>query len=102
MAKEITNRIVSVTRRGFLGKASNVLAASAATVVPFQLVKSDHAKRAEMASALHDAVDQLSEAPAYVQVHAEGRTINLETEILLGKSEEEIEILLLPLFGGVS
>ncbi len=64
MAKEITeitDRIVSVTRRGFLGKAGNILAASAATVVPLQLAKAKSSNKAEMAKALHDAIGQFTD-----------------------------------------
>ena len=61
---EITDRIVSVTRRGFLGKAAGVLAASAATALPLQLVQAAPSDRVEMASALHDAVAQLSDEDA--------------------------------------
>ncbi len=107
MAKEITeiaDRIVSVTRRGFLGKAGNVLAASAATVVPLQLVKAEPSKRAEMASALHDAVAQFTDTdpPTHVQVCADGRSLNLEMEGLRGCSVVEILEQLGPLFEGAA
>ena len=101
---EITNRIVSVTRRGFLGKASKVLAVGAATVVPLQLVKAEPSNRAEIAKALHEAVSQFNDenCPSHVQVCNEGQSLSLAVEALLESSVEEIEVQLLPLFGGVS
>ena len=101
---EITDRIVSVTRRGFLGKAGKVLAISAATVVPLQLVKAEPSKRADMAKALHEAVSQFNDdnSPSHVQVCNEGQTLSLAMDVVRGSSVEEIEVQLLPLFGGVS
>ncbi len=103
MAKEITeitDRIVSVTRRGFLGKAGNVLAASAATVVPLQLAKAESSNKAEMAKALHDAIGQFTDEnlPSHVQVCADGRSLQLEIEPLRDCSVDEIQDLLQPLF----
>ncbi len=103
MAKEITeitDRIVSVTRRGFLGKAGNVLAASAAPVVPLQLVKAEPSKRAEMASALHDAIGQFTDEnlPSHVQVCADGRSLELEIEPLRDCSVDVILEQLRPLY----
>ena len=107
MAKEImeiTNRVVSVTRRGFLGKAGKVLAVSAATVVPLQLVKAQPSKRAEMAKALHEAVSQFDDdnCPSRVQICNDGQSLNLAMDVIRESSVEAIEIQLLPLFGGVS
>ena len=101
---EITDRIVSVTRRGFLGKAGGVLAASAATALPLQLVQAKPSDRVEMAGALHDAVAQLSDedVPTHVRVFADGRSLSLEVEGLRGSSVDQIQDLLRPLFGGVS
>ena len=97
---EITDR--NVTRRGFLGKDGNVLAVSAATVVPLQLVKAK-SNRLEMARALHDAVSQFDEyGPSHVQVCNNGRCLNLAMEVLRDSSVEEIEVQLLPLFGGAT
>ena len=107
MAKEIMkiqDRVVSVTRRGFLGKASKVLAVGAAAVVPLQLVKAEPSKRAEMAKALHEVVSQFTDdnCPSHVQVCNEGQTLSLAMDVVRGSSVEEIEVQLLPLFGGVS
>ena len=107
MAKQImetTDRIVSVSRRGFLGKAGKVLAVSAATVVPLQLVQAESSKRAEMAKALHEAVSQFNDenCPLHVQVCNEGQSLNLAIDAIRESSVEEIEVQLLPLFGGVS
>lgn len=101
---EITDRIVSVTRRGFLGKASKVLAISAATVVPLQLVTAEPSKRAEMAKALHEAVSQFTDehCPSHVQVCNDGQSLNLAMDVVRESSIEEIEVQLLPLFGGAS
>ncbi len=86
-----------VTRRGFLTKASGVLAAS---VVPIQLAS----KRADIARALHTAVSQFDDenGPSHVQVCNDGQSLNLAMDVLHDSSVEEIEELLLPLFGGVS
>ena len=99
---EITNRVVSVTRRGFLGKAAGVLAASTAVVVPIQLAQ--RSKREEIAKALHEAVSQINDenCPSHVQVCNEGQSLNLAMDVVRESSVEEIEIQLLPLFGGVS
>jgi len=107
MAKEIIeiqDRVVSVTRRGFLGKAGKVLAVGAATVVPLQLVKAEPSKRAEMAKALHEAMSQFDDdnCPTHVQVCNEGQSLNLAMDVVRESSVEEIEVQLLPLFGGVS
>ena len=107
MAKQIMkiqDRVVSVTRRGFLGKAAGVLAASTAVVVPLRRVKAEPSKRAEMAKALHEAVNQFDDetCPTHVQVCNDGRSLNLAMETLRESSAEEIEAQLLPLFGGVS
>ncbi len=103
MAKEITeitDRIVSVTRRGFLGKAGNILAASAATVVPLQLVKAESSNKAEMAKALHDAIGQFTDEnlPSHVQVCADGRSLKLEIEPLRDCSVDEIRKQLMALY----
>ncbi len=103
MAKEITkitDRVVSVTRRGFLGKAGNVLAASTAVVLPIHLTR--RSKREEMAKALHEAVGQFNEdtCPSHVQVCNDGQSISLAMDLLLDNSVEGIENLLLPLFEG--
>ena len=102
MAKEITNRIVSVNRRGFLGKAVGALAASTAVVVPIHLAQ--QSKREGVARALHGAVSQFDDdnRPSHVQVCNDGQSLNLAMDGLLDSSVEEIEHLLLPLFGGVS
>ncbi len=91
-----------VNRRGFLGKAAGVLAASAAVVVPVQLAQAS--KRADMARALHTAVSQLDDeyGPSHVQVCNDGQSLNLAMEVLHESSVEEIEELLLPLFGGAA
>ena len=88
-----------VTRRGFLTKASGVLAAS---VVPIQLAQAS--KRADIARALHAAVSQFDDeyGPSHVQVCNDGRSLNLAMEVLHDSSVEEIEELLLPLFGGAA
>ena len=101
---EIQDRIVNVSRRGFLGKAGKVLAVGAATVVPLQLVKAEPSKRAEMAKALHETVSQFNDenCPSHVQVCNEGQSLNLAMEAIRESSVEEIEVQLLPLFGGVS
>lgn len=90
-----------VTRRGFLGKAAGVLAASAAVVVPIHLAQ---AKRGEMAKALHKAVSQFDDeyGPSHVQVCNDGQSLSLAMEVLHDSSVEDIEELLLPLFGGVA
>ena len=100
MAKEITNRVVS--RRGFLGKVAGVLATSAAVVVPVHLAQAS--KRAEIARALHTAVSQFDDeyGPSHVQVSNDGQSLNLAMEVLHDSTVEEIEELLLPLFGGVA
>ena len=97
---EITDR--NVTRRGFLGKAGGVLAASTAVVLPIHLAR--RSKREEMAKALHEAVGQFNEetCPSHVQVCNDGRSLNLAMEVLRDSSVEEIEELLLPLFAGAS
>ena len=105
MAKQIMkiqDRVVSVTRRGFLGKAAGVLAASTAVVVPIHLVR--QSKREEMAKALHKAASQFDDdnCPSHVQVCNEGQSLNLAMDVVRESSVEEIEIQLLPLFGGVS
>ena len=102
MATEITDRIVNVSRRGFLGKASKVLAVGAATVVPIHLAQ--RSKREEIAKALHEAVSQLNDdnCPTHVQVCNDGQSLNLAMEAIRESSVEEIEVQLLPLFGGVS
>ena len=102
MATEITNRIVSVNRRGFLGKAAGALAASTAVVVPIYLAQ--QSKREEIASALHEAVSEFNDenCPSHVQVCNEGQSLNLAVETIRESSVEEIEVQLLPLFGGVS
>ena len=88
-----------VTRRGFLTKASGVLAAS---VVPIQLAQAS--KRADIARALHTAVSQFDDeyGPSHVQVSNDGQSLNLAKEVLRESSVKEIEELLLPLFGGVA
>ncbi len=88
-----------VTRRGFLTKASGVLAAS---VVPIQLAQ--ESKRSNIAKALHTAVSEFDDeyGPSHVQVSNDGQSLNLAMEVLQDSSVEEIEELLLPLFGGVS
>ena len=91
-----------VTRRGFLGKVAGVLATSAAVVVPVHLAQAS--KRAEMARALHEAVSQFDDeyGPSHVQVSNDGQSLNLAMEVLHDSSVEEIEELLLPLFGGAA
>ena len=102
MAKEITNRIVSVNRRGFLSKAAGALVASTAVVVPIHLAQ--QSKREEIAKALHEAVSQFDDenCPSHVQVCNEGQSLNLAVETIRESSVEEIEIQLLPLFGGAA
>ena len=105
MAKEITeinDRIVSVNRRGFLSKAAGALAASAAVVVPIHLAQ--QSKREEIAKALHEAVSQFDDenCPSHLQVCNEGQSLNLAMEAIRESSVEEIEVHLLPLFGGAA
>ena len=99
---EIQDRIVNVTRRGFLGKAAGVLAASTAVVVPIHLAQLS--KREEMAKALHAAVVEFDDetCPTHVQVCNEGQSLSLAMDVVRESSVEEIELQLLPLFGGVS
>ena len=88
-----------VSRRGFLTKAGGALAAS---VVPIQLAQAS--KRADIAIALHAAVNKFDDeyGPSHVQVSNDGQSLNLAMEVLHDSSVEEIEELLLPLFGGAS
>ncbi len=88
------------TRRSFLSGAAGVIATGAA----LGLAPDKSSSLKEMASALHDTVAQFTDtdAPTHVQVCADGRSLNLEMEGLRGRSVEEIENLLLPLFGGVT
>ncbi len=92
------------TRRGFLGRAGNVLAASAATVVPLQLAKAESSNKAEMASALHDAIGQFTDEnlPSHVQVCEGGRSLELEIEPLRDCSVDEIQEQLRTLYEGAS
>ena len=96
--KELTVDKV-VNRRGFLAKA---VAASAAVVVPIALARPS--ERAEMAKALHEAVSQFDDeyGPSHVQVCNDGRSLSLAMDVLHESSLEEIELLLLPLFGGAA
>ncbi len=88
-----------VNRRGFLAKA---MAASAAVVVPIALARPS--EMAEMAKALHEAVSQFDDeyGPSHVQVCNDGQSLNLAMDALHDSSVEDIEELLLPLFGGVA
>ena len=57
-----------------------------------------------MAKALHTAVGQFDDeyGPSHVQVSNDGQSLNLAMEVLHDSSVEEIEELLLPLFGGAA
>ena len=95
MTKEV------IDRRGFLGKAVGVLAASTAAVVPIQLAQAKQLDQQDMARALRDAVSQFNDenCPSHVQVCNDGQSLNLAMEVLRESSVEEIEHLLRPLFG---
>ncbi len=95
MTKEV------IDRRGFLGKAVGVLAASTAAVVPIQLAQAKQLNEDDMARALYEAVSQFNDenCPSHVQVCNDGRSLNLAMEVLRESSVEEIEQLLSPLFG---
>ncbi len=88
------------TRRSFLSGAAGVIATGAA----LRLAPDKSSSLTKMASDLHDAIAQFTDdnLPSHVQVCADGRSLNLEMEGLRGRSVEEIENLLLPLFGGVT
>ncbi len=98
MAIKITNRIVSVTRRGFLSRTAGAIAASGAAFLPRT------PELEQMAQSLHDAVGQYSDedGPTHVEVCSplDGRSIMFEMEILQPCSVHEIQDLLMPLFEG--
>ncbi len=92
------------TRRSFLSGAAGVIATGAA----FQLSPDKSSSLNEMASALHDAIGQFTDEnlPSHVQVCADGRSMNLEIELLRDCSVDEILEELRPLYenlqGGAS
>ncbi len=106
---KVTDRIVGVTRRGFLGKAGRVLAVSAATVVPQQVIASDEPMSLEqMAHALHEIVGRYSDLHDAPNILMPGPTlrsamfVNGTMEMLRYSSVDEIQCVLKPLLGGVS
>ena len=101
MSSEIADLVENLSRRGFIGGAAGAIATSAALTVPLPL---GEPSIEQMAKSLHYAVRQFMEErlPTHVQVCAGGRSLNLEMEDLLDSSVAEIEILLLPLFGGAT
>ena len=96
MAIKITDRIVSVTRRGFLSRTAGAIAASGAAFLPRT------PELEQMAQSLHDAVGRYSDegGPTHVEVCSEDRSITLEMEILRPCSVHEIQQLLSPLYQG--
>ena len=106
---KVTDRIVGVTRRGFLGKAGTVLAVGAATVVPQQTMAAEEPLSLEqMACALHEIVGRYSELHVAPNIQMPGPRlrsamfVNGTMEMLRGRSVNEIQCILKPLIGGAS
>ncbi len=102
MAIKITNRIVRVTRRGFLSRTAGAIAASGAAILPLGEVQAKMPELEQIAQSLHDAVGRNSDegGPTHVEVCSEDRSITLEMEILRPCSVHEIQDLLMPLYQG--
>ncbi len=102
MAIKITDRIVSVTRRGFLSRTAGAIAASGAAILPLGEAQAKMPELDQMAQSLHDAVGRYSDegGPTHVEVCSEDRSITLEMEILRPCSIHEIQQLLSPLYQG--
>lgn len=106
---KVTDRIVGVTRRGFLGKTGTVLAVSAATVLPQQTIASNEPMSLEqMAHALHEIVGRYSDLHVAPNIQMPGPRlrsamfVNGTMEMLRGRSVNEIQCILKPLIGGAS
>ena len=84
------------TRRSFLSGAAGVIATGAA----LRLAPDKSSSLTEMASALHDAIGQFTDAnlPSHVQVCADGRSMKLEVELLRDCSVDEIRKQLMALY----
>lgn len=100
MAIKITDRIVSVTRRGFLSRTAGAIAASGAAILPLGKVQARMPELEQMAQALHDAVGRYSDEGGHVQVCADGCSLNLELDNLRSCSVDQIQDLLRPLYQG--
>lgn len=101
MAIKITDRIVSVTRRGFLSGTAGVI--SGAALLPNGEVAA-MSELEQMAQALHQAVGRYSDTNAPTQVRAysplTGRSLMFAMDCLRDCSVDEIQDLLLPLYQG--
>ena len=108
---KITDQIVHVSRRRFLGGTAGAIAATGAILLPQQTIASDKPiSLVQMARALHEAVARYSDQNA--PFHFEGqrpsphtlRTSSLDfaLENLRTSSVDDIQCLLKPLFGGAS
>ncbi len=86
------------TRRSFLSGTAAAIATGAA----LQLAPDQSSSIEEMASALHDVIGQFTDdnLPSHVQVCADGRSMNLEIELLRDCSVDEILEQLKPMFEG--
>ncbi len=104
MAIKITDRIVSVTRRGFLGSTAGVIAASGAAILPNGDVQAEISELEQMAHALHQAVGR--HADRNVPFFSESSntypdsSIKWALENLRYCSVDEIQHFLKPLFEG--
>ena len=104
MAIKITDRIVSVTRRGFLSSAAGAIAASGAALLPNGEVQAEISEMEQMAHALHRAVGRYSDTNAPTQVRAysplTGHSLMFAMDCLRDCSVDEIQDLLKPLYQG--
>ena len=106
MAIKITDRIVSVTRRGFLSRTAGVIAASGAALLPNGDVQAEMSELEQMAHALHEAVGRHSDQniPFFSESSNTypDSSIKWAMENLRYHSVDEIQTLLKPLFEGAA
>ena len=86
--------------RGIYGGRESGAVGAIATGAALQLAADKSSSLKEMASALHDVIDQFTDEnlPSHVQVCADGRSMKLEIEPLRDCSVDEILEQLRPLF----
>jgi len=106
---EITDRIVSVTRRRFVSGAAGTVAIAGAALLPIQAGSSaEPLSTEEIANALHEAVGRYSERKTPVSFDkpltedTRSCSVAFAMECLRDCTVEEIQALLKPFVGGAA
>ena len=103
---QISDRIVSVSRRRFLSGTAGAIATTGAVLLPQQAIAEEPLTLEQMAHALHEAVGRHSirKAPfdfeGDVSTQSRMGALGYAMENLRNSSIDEIQCILKPLFGG--